>query len=68
MALPKYKQSRSKTRSRRAQYLRISAPNLTICPNCGAYKLPHRVCPECGFYKKRQVITIKVKEKKKKNK
>jgi hypothetical protein len=30
-------------------------------------KLPHRVCQVCGYYNGKQVIEIKVKEKKKKS-
>jgi len=36
------------------------------CPQCKQQKLPHRVCGVCGYYDGRQVIEIKVKEKKKK--
>ncbi len=64
MALPKFKKSKAKSRSRRANYLRIDAPNLVPCPNCGAMKLPHRVCPECGYYKGKLVVSKKVKAKK----
>jgi ribosomal protein L32 len=40
--------------------------NLAPCPQCKQPKLPHRVCAVCGYYNGRQVIEIKVKEKKKK--
>lgn len=68
MALQKFKKSKAKSRSRRANYLRTDAPNLTPCPNCGASKLPHRVCPECGFYKGKKVVIEKVKAKKEEKK
>jgi len=68
MALPKYKPSKSKSRSRRAQYLKFEVPNLSICPNCGAKKLPHRVCPQCGFYKGKKVVFEKIKTKKEEKK
>lgn len=64
MALQKFKSSKARSRSRRANYLRIETPNLTPCPNCGAMKLPHRVCAECGTYKGKRVIFEKVKTKK----
>ena len=40
MPVPKQKQGRIRTHTRR----------------CGAVKLPHHVCPSCGFYKDREVI------------
>ncbi len=62
MALPKYRISKAKSRSRRAHYLKINAGNLSTCPQCGAVKLPHRACPECGFYKNRKVLFKKEKK------
>ena len=37
----------------------------SACSQCGSPIASHRVCPKCGYYKGRQVIHIKVKEKKK---
>ena len=54
MAVPKQKQSRSRTRKRRAQH-KISAPAYNRCPQCHAPRLPHRVCPACGTYAGREV-------------
>ncbi|MCP2620084.1 50S ribosomal protein L32, partial [Candidatus Aminicenantes bacterium AC-334-K16] len=34
----------------------LSMPPLSLCPNCGTPKIPHRACPECGYYRERQVI------------
>ncbi len=62
MALPKYRISKARGRARKAHYLRIRAANLSICPQCGAFKLPHRACPECGFYKGRKVVFKKEKK------
>ncbi|MBN1898952.1 MAG: 50S ribosomal protein L32 [Spirochaetes bacterium] len=62
MALPKYRISKAKGRSRRANYLRITSANLSECPQCGAKKMPHRACPECGFYKGKKVIFKKEKK------
>lgn len=58
MAVPKQKQSKSRTRKRRAQHDKVSAKNIVWCMNCGERKLPHRVCLSCGTYNGRQVIPI----------
>jgi large subunit ribosomal protein L32 len=55
MAVPKQRQSRSRTRKRRAQH-RIAPPRLRECPRCGEPGLPHRVCPTCGTYAGREVV------------
>jgi large subunit ribosomal protein L32 len=55
MANPKRRHSHSRTRTRRAHDA-IEVPSLSLCPNCGNPKLPHRVCLDCGFYKGRQII------------
>ena len=56
MAVPKQKKGRGATRTRRSANRRIDAPARSVCPQCGAVKLPHHVCPNCGFYKDREVI------------
>ncbi len=53
MALPKYKLSRSNTRTRKSSW-KARAPELGVCPSCGKSKPAHQVCPHCGFYKGRQ--------------
>ncbi len=64
MPLPKRRHSKSRGAKRRgAQHLTV--PNLSICPNCKAPKLAHRVCPVCGFYKGRQVLVIEEEKKEK---
>ena len=55
MAVPKQKQSHSRTNKRRSQH-KITPPGLHSCPQCHAAKLPHRVCPSCGYYKGREVV------------
>jgi len=55
MAVPKQRQSRSRTRKRRAQH-KITPPGLRACPRCGEAGLPHRVCPSCGTYGGREVV------------
>ena len=61
MAQPKYKKSRSSTRSQKAQWKRaLKAPTLVECPQCHKPKMNHRACTECGYYKGRTVIATKV--------
>ena len=65
MPNPKRRHSNTRTRLRRAHdFLKLQSRSK--CPKCGASVIPHRVCKECGYYKGRQVISIKVKEPKKK--
>lgn len=56
MPVPKFKKGRSKTHSRRTAAAAIAAKPRSVCPQCGATKLPHHVCPNCGYYKDREVI------------
>ncbi len=65
MALPKRRHSKARGRKRRTHW-KITKVNFTPCPQCKQPKLPHRVCKVCGYYDKRQVVEIKIKEKKKK--
>ena len=65
MANPKRRHSNTRTRLRRAHDA-LKIQSVSKCSNCGAPQLPHRVCPSCGHYRGRQVIIIKMKEKKKK--
>jgi large subunit ribosomal protein L32 len=55
MAVPKQKQSHSRTSKRRAQH-KISAPTFNACPHCHSPRRPHRVCPVCGTYDGREVV------------
>ena len=55
MAVPKQRQSHSRTHKRRSQH-RISAPGIAACPRCHSPHLPHRVCPVCGQYKGREIV------------
>lgn len=50
MAVPKQRQSHSRTSKRRATH-KISAPTYNECPQCHTPRLPHRVCPSCGSYR-----------------
>lgn len=58
MAVPKYKKSKAKQRSRRADWERLRKPDLGSCDNCGSAVQPHQVCMECGYYDGRQVLDI----------
>ena len=55
MAVPKQRQSHSRTNKRRSQH-KIEAPGLRHCPRCHAPRRPHRVCPNCGTYAGREVV------------
>ena len=55
MAVPKRKTSKSK-RNKRRSHQKITAPNLSVCPQCGEATLPHHACTRCGTYKGRTVI------------
>lgn len=56
MAVPKHKTSKARSRRRRAENMRLRAPNLVECNNCGNRTLLHRVCPKCGFYRGKQIL------------
>ncbi len=58
MAVPKGKVSRQRRDKRRSSHWKLEAPNVVKCPNCGAFKMPHRVCKACGMYNGRQVIEV----------
>jgi large subunit ribosomal protein L32 len=55
MAVPKQKQSHSRTNKRRSQH-KLTAPTYNACPQCHSPRLPHRVCGTCGFYAGREVV------------
>ena len=63
MAVQKSKTSKQRTNTRYAQW-KISAPNLSECPQCHELRASHRVCPKCGFYDGKQVVDVSKKEKK----
>lgn len=56
MAVPKRRQSKSRSAIRRAQVMKRTAMPSIPCPRCDEPKLPHRVCPGCGYYRDRLVI------------
>jgi large subunit ribosomal protein L32 len=57
MAVPKKKQSKTRTAKRRATW-KASVPAYNACPQCKRPKLPHRVCPNCGYYAGRQAVEV----------
>jgi large subunit ribosomal protein L32 len=48
---------RGNTRSHHA----LTAPVLTLCPDCGSPKAPHTMCKVCGKYKGKQVVDVHAK-------
>ena len=55
MPNPKRRHSRSRTGKRRA-HDHLTAKAASICPQCSAATVPHRVCKSCGYYRGREVI------------
>ncbi len=62
MAVPKRRQSKSRSAIRRAQVMKLAAPQFVPCPRCSEPKLSHRACPSCGYYRDRTVIEHKEEE------
>ena len=58
MAVPKRKTSKKRKRTRESANMKMSAPNLSVCPQCHEPKLPHRVCSSCGYYNKKEILTV----------
>lgn len=58
MAVPKRKKSRSRTRHRKAQWMRTATPPMATCSRCKSALQPHTVCRTCGYYAGRQVVEI----------
>jgi len=58
VAVPKRKKSRSRTRHRKAQWLRTPLPPAATCARCKSPIRPHTVCRVCGTYAGRQVIAV----------
>ena len=57
MAVPKQKQSHSRTNKRRSTH-KISPPAINECPTCHQPRRPHRVCGNCGSYAGREVVQV----------
>ncbi len=57
MAVPKNKVSKSRRDKRRANW-KLSVPGMVECPQCHAFKMPHRVCKACGYYNGKEVVKV----------
>ncbi len=55
MAVPKRRQSNSRTNRRRAHDAK-KPKQLTFCPKCSSALPTHVVCPKCGYYMGRVVV------------
>jgi large subunit ribosomal protein L32 len=58
MAVPKRKTSKSRRDKRRAQHS-ISAPRLSVCPNCHQPTRSHQMCPNCKTYRGREIEPLR---------
>lgn len=67
MAVPKRRQSNSKTGQRRAHDHKEPKAVVT-CPECSSPALSHAVCPKCGYYNAQGVVAPKEKKSKGKKK
>jgi large subunit ribosomal protein L32 len=59
MAVPKRKQSPSRTGMRRAQTMKISSKNVVEDKKSGEYRLSHHLDPKTGMYRGRQILDPK---------
>jgi large subunit ribosomal protein L32 len=59
MAVPKRRQSNSKTGSRRAHDAK-KPRQLTYCRQCSTAVPTHVICPKCGFYMGRAIVETEV--------
>lgn len=55
MAVPKRRQSKSKSRKRRAHDF-VKPMKLQYCSQCGTAVPSHVVCPNCGHYQGRPMV------------
>ena len=55
MAVPKSKQSKSRTNKRFANY-KATAATIVECPHCHELTEAHRGCKSCGFYDGKEVV------------
>ena len=59
MAVPKRKQTPSRTRMRRSKNMRFSTKNIVEDKKTGEYRLSHHLDLKTGMYKGRQVLDPK---------
>jgi large subunit ribosomal protein L32 len=67
MSVPKKRKTSSKTRKGRSHQA-LKKVSLNKCPKCGHEVKPHSACGFCGHYKGREVLKIKTKKDKNKQK
>ena len=63
MAVPTHKVSKSRGRSRVANW-KASAPTLVECPQCHEKRVAHSACANCGYYDGEKKIAVKADKKK----
>ena len=61
MAVPKSKVSKQRRNKRAASTFKMTAPNLSECPQCHELKSSHTVCANCGYYDGKEVVAQKAK-------
>ena len=49
--------TKSHSANRRSHHA-LTCPRLSLCINCGAPHLRHRMCANCGTYRKREVVNV----------
>ena len=64
MAVPKQKQSKGRTKRRRAHQALASVKTVR-CSHCKQEMQQHKVCPSCGYYKEKEIVNVLEKVKKK---
>ncbi len=52
-------------RDNRRSHFALSEPRFSLCKDCGASHLRHRVCTTCGKYKGMQILNVHAKIEKK---
>jgi large subunit ribosomal protein L32 len=57
MPNPKRRHSKERRDTRRAHDA-LKPVSLSLCPQCGERKLPHRVCSGCGTYKGAEILPV----------
>ena len=59
MAVPKRKQSPSRTGMRRSQNMKFSSKNIVEDKKSGEYRLPHHLDLKTGMYRGREILDSK---------
>lgn len=48
MAVPFRRVSKTR-RDKRRTHDKLKVPAVVVCPECGEYKMSHKVCKHCGY-------------------